>query len=350
MASPPTDYYVDPSIAANTGAGTVGDPYGDLQHCLDTITRDSTDGDRINVKAGTAESLSSSLSLSSYGSPIYTAPLIIQGYTTAQGDGGVAEIDCNAAAMFSSPPAYTYLIHLEIHDGPSTATMVNLGNGASAIGCEIHTSDGHGLSVISNVSGIIYNHFHDLGGSSYDMVNAADGVCIGNYFDAGANTPRYALVSDSQGNLVQNNIIYLPNGGATDGIYCSVNMWGARIINNTVLSIGGTGRGIFVGGNSVNYVGAYILNNYIEGFSGTGGDGIVGTTTSIGGGYYGHNAVFNCATAYNWTNEQVFNAGDNETLGATGLAKSGAITYANRHVYFAAADQGNMIDGGFPQQ
>ena len=48
-----TQYYVDPAINANSGTGTIGDPYGDLQYALNTLTRDPTDGDQINVKATT---------------------------------------------------------------------------------------------------------------------------------------------------------------------------------------------------------------------------------------------------------------------------------------------------------
>ena len=59
-----TNYYVDPSINANSGTGTIGDPFGDLQYALDTVTRDSTNGDQFNIKAGTAEVLTGTLDFS----------------------------------------------------------------------------------------------------------------------------------------------------------------------------------------------------------------------------------------------------------------------------------------------
>ena len=52
-----TEVYVDPAINGNSGTGTLVDPYGDLQYALDTKARDSTNGDRFNIKAGTAEVL-----------------------------------------------------------------------------------------------------------------------------------------------------------------------------------------------------------------------------------------------------------------------------------------------------
>ena len=44
----PTELYVDPSIAADSGAGTIGDPYGDLEYCIEQETFDLTNGTRIN--------------------------------------------------------------------------------------------------------------------------------------------------------------------------------------------------------------------------------------------------------------------------------------------------------------
>ena len=60
MASTLTNYYVDPGSGSDvTGTGTVGSPWASVQHALDNITRDATNGDQINIKAGTADVLSS---------------------------------------------------------------------------------------------------------------------------------------------------------------------------------------------------------------------------------------------------------------------------------------------------
>ena len=92
----PSETYVDPSIAANSGTGTIGDPYGDLQYALDTMTRDSTNGDRINIKSGTAEVLTGTISLASYGPPRFDYYLVLEGYDSVAGDGGIGAIDGNA--------------------------------------------------------------------------------------------------------------------------------------------------------------------------------------------------------------------------------------------------------------
>ena len=49
-----TEVYVDPSIAADSGAGTVGDPYGDLEYAIEQTTFDTTNGTRVNIKIGRA--------------------------------------------------------------------------------------------------------------------------------------------------------------------------------------------------------------------------------------------------------------------------------------------------------
>lgn len=71
-----TEVYVDPSIAGDSGAGTVGDPYGDLEYALEQVTRDATNGDRFNIKAGTDEILEFALDvIVDYGTPTRIAPL-----------------------------------------------------------------------------------------------------------------------------------------------------------------------------------------------------------------------------------------------------------------------------------
>ena len=53
-----TEIYVDPSIAADSGTGTIGDPFGDLEYAIEQTTFDTTNGTRLNVKAGTDDFLS----------------------------------------------------------------------------------------------------------------------------------------------------------------------------------------------------------------------------------------------------------------------------------------------------
>ncbi len=114
-----TQTYVDPSINANSGTGTVGDPYGDLQYALDTMTRDSTDGDQINIKAGTAEVLTGSLDFTTYGTPSSTAALSFSGYTSSENDGGIGSIDGDGSYKIASLPNYSMMKDLELFNSGS---------------------------------------------------------------------------------------------------------------------------------------------------------------------------------------------------------------------------------------
>jgi len=60
----------------------------------------------------------------------------------------------------------------------------------------------------------------------------------------------------------------------------------------------------------------------------------------------GNNALYNNTTHY--TLNDAISIGDNEELGASPFAKSGADTFANRFTYFAPVDTGNVIGGAYP--
>jgi len=93
-----TQTYVDYGSGSDaTGDGSIGTPWKTLQYAFDHLTRDTTDGNQVNLKAGTAHVNSAALDLATLiagGALSTTAPLIIRGYTSAANDGGMAEIDC----------------------------------------------------------------------------------------------------------------------------------------------------------------------------------------------------------------------------------------------------------------
>lgn len=108
------DYYVDPSIGTDTGAGTVGDPWGHtgnvIQKALDNITKNAT-GDTIHVKdSATVDFGGTNLSFTTYGTPSNESPIAIYGYTSAAWDGGRATINLNGASTFV--PTGTQGVHL----------------------------------------------------------------------------------------------------------------------------------------------------------------------------------------------------------------------------------------------
>lgn len=334
LAGTPTQYYVDPAIAGNSGAGTTGDPYGDLQHALDTVTRDATNGDQINVKAGTDEVLAAALSLATYGTPTEAAPLIIRGYTSAANDGGVGGISGNATYAIIASTAHIHFIDMHLHNCGS-ATIVTISTSGSLQNCEIDTTTG--IAVDLSTATIIGCNVHTFGTTGIDG-NLS--FIYGNYVsDASATV---GILGGGSSTKIINNIITI--GGATDGIQLGFD---ANIaIGNSILSSGGSGQGII---RTSNRYGAIILNNLVEGFSDTGGVGIDLGSNTENVAAYGLNAVRNCATAYSTGSADFVNdLGDNETLGATPFAKSGSDTFANRFTYFAPEDTGNVRGGAFP--
>ena len=66
-------------------------------------------------------------------------------------------------------------------------------------------------------------------------------------------------------------------------------------------------------------------------------------------GLYGRHAFFNNTTDEDLpAGEILYNDGDNESLGSSPFAKSGADTFANRFTYFAPNDVGNVRGGAYP--
>jgi len=339
--SAPTNYYVDPSIAGNSGSGTSGDPYGDLQYALDSITRDATNGDQLNIIAGTAEYPTTTLSLATYGSPSFSAPLIFRGCTSTANDGGIGKIDGGAGnfTIFTHGGVTgVHFIDLELCN-TGTASALSLGNHSTIAGCIIHDVNTHGIFI--NSYSIVENcHFYGISAYALQLIGVNCSVNNSYFSTSGTYAMTIGVYQSTAGHVISRNVFSL--SGRTTGIYCA--NYGAEVRNNSFLSSSGTGYGI----RCVNASGIYkILSNVVEGFSGSGGKGISVEGASAGVQLYGSNAVYNCETAYSITVDDC-NVGDNETLSATPFAKSGSDSYSNRFTYFAPVDTGNVIGGSYP--
>ena len=333
-----SNYYVDPSIAANSGSGTIGDPYGDLQYALDSITRNTTDGDRINIKSGTAEVLTGSLSFASFGSPSIGAGLILQGYTSSQGDGGVGEIDANGNNV--SANSYISYVDLKMHNGSASGYLVKA-HSAVIVNCEI------------------YDAYNGINASSYSSIENCNIYNCDNYgihmTDKGGVNGCYvrSRASDSRGAM--SRCIYNVNrpGQVTNCIIsCDSTTIGAEMAQDgaviygcSILSDGGTGEGIRL---NTAAVGSGAWNNLIEGFSGTGGDAIGGNPDpSESKGIVAYNTLFDCANVGSGINDIVGYGTNNTTASGTLFAKSGSDTFANRFTYFEpnTSNAGTNLNG-----
>lgn len=264
-----TEVYVDPSIAANSGTGTSGDPYGDLQYALDQQSHDAVNGKRFNIKAGTAESLSSALSFVTYGTSTYTAaaPLVFQGYTSAAGDGGIGAINsgttqivnntgmdhlylidmdcqCTGSVLLFSLDNDCKFINVELHGSTSTTLpLLDADNYLLVVDCHFHTFAGKGVSCVSNLQ-LRHSWFEstsnvvcavECGVTSVltgNVVNISHATPTGNGFEVGGNLSKITW-----------NTIYA-NGSTGDGVTDDATASVDVILENNVIVGWGVGSDI----------------------------------------------------------------------------------------------------------
>jgi hypothetical protein len=291
-----TQIYVNPAINGNSGTGTIGDPYGDLQYALNTITRNTTDGDQINIKAGTAEVLAAALTLATYGTPSRSAKLTFRGYASAAGDGGVGVINCAGAyALFAATYSNFILLDLRV-TAAGAAEIVTMGTESAVIRCEIDTTTGIGLR-LSTGSQALNCYVHDCG--SYSVVVAGNGsVAQGNYIVSAAAAGLYLVASG----IVIGNIVKCAdssNGLQDTGYSAPV------CANNVLFAAAGTGKGISIGDNG----GGSYINNIVVGFSGAGGVGILSHANSAVA-LLGYNAFYNNTTPQSLAGVSSMTGGD----------------------------------------
>lgn len=341
----PTETYVDPSIAADSGAGSIGDPYGDLQYALDNVTRDATNGDRFNIKAGTAELPTGTLSLATYGTSLAAdAPLIFQGYTSAAGDGGKGEIN-GGAGNFTLMPATQFIIcrDLKLHNTGTAGIIVwNAVNWNLLERCEFATSTNARALYMGTGTRVLNCSFSGGWAAAQNIVDFTTGLAIGNWFNVDAAVGNALTFSGNDGAVALRNIF---SCGAVASTMLRVQGRGGIISQNSILAAAATGIGISLEAAGD---GVIVTNNIVEGFSGTGGDGIqVASGAKIA--LYAGNAYYNNTANETGVSGAVFcDGGDNEALGSSPFAKSGANTFANRFVYFAPNDVGNVYGGAYP--
>ncbi|HAD58027.1 MAG TPA: hypothetical protein DCG12_02105 [Planctomycetaceae bacterium] len=318
-------YYVDPSIDSDSGAGTIGDPYGDLQYALDSIYRDTTNGDRINIKSGTAEILEDELDITTYGTPSFGAGLYFAGYTSTEGDGGVGEIDGDAYgfSVWNKTSVEGIVWDSLIIGNTDTADILYMDRMCEVRNCKIYGTSGNG---VRGQVGHWRNWYDDIG--SAGVTGSPQGVVDCLFTNGSTNSFTVAV----QGSFVTRSCFKL--SGTSTGVGD-----GTIIVNNSFHTTG-TGnavdtRSIF----SYHYVG-----NLVQGFT----DGLqYDQTTEMTPGSYHDNAFYDCTN--NVTSADFNGAGynsGNETLSSNLFDLSGSITsFADRLTYFNPVDQGNVYTG-----
>jgi hypothetical protein len=348
-----TELYIDPSIAADSGAGTVGDPYGDLEYCLSATAGeafDTTNGTRINIKSGTAEVLSAPLDLSDFttgGGPSQTAHLIFQGYTAAADDGdwdaqtGIGAIGCDGNTMFASQTYdFMHFRHLEIFGkaGAGYTYLIDIDDYCTFVECELHTHSGTDALLRLNLAGMVIRcHFHTVTSAEMCLYIQSAGLTVmHSYFDLVGSSATVAIYAAGYGQAIIGNIIRVDGSGSGIQMPCRSSV----CANNSIHSAGGTGDGIK--GYTSYSSPAYIGNNIIEGFSGSGGNGFDASTVTGLYTVFANNYVTNCETNYSAV-PVYHDDGGNEDI-----ADTTAFTDADNE-NFTPVDTGNVKEGSWPQ-
>ena len=263
------EIYIDPAINANTGDGSIGNPYGDLQHAFNNTTH-STSGShetRFNIKSGTAEVAIADLSW-----PYSTSdarPIIIEGYNSTAGDGGRGAIDCQGAGFLDIQNADRIrLVNLDI-TGDHSDYLVHLDQGSVLHGVFIHQQGTGGCLFVDQASTITECHFKDtrVGGSRVTVASLGTNPCkMTNTLIEYSGNSHASENFDYTDNLI---ILDQPN---SYGIKMSFKGHAqGNIILNKHTASNNNRYGIDVGYSSGNQL---ITGNYIEGFNGTNAGGI----------------------------------------------------------------------------
>jgi len=332
----PSQHYVDPGSGSNSNGGTSdGDAWATIQYALDNAGRDATNGDQINVKAGTGDVLTGALSLATYGTPSQAAPLIIRGYTSTADDGGIGEIDGDGSyEIFASNYQYVQLFDLYCHNTGSNFG-IDLGNNCSAFNVRVANTTG---------GAILFNDYGRIIGCSAENItlNASSHYvfeCV-NYGKIAKNKIKVTATNDSNGisawndTSVEDNVIHQTNGGMFNGIKTRRTSHCQR---NSLYSTAGTGKGIWLNGTLSGD--ALVTGNIVEGFSGTGGCGIKIDSSShvpiVAGNFYYNNATHESFSA------DVSYHEDNTTLGASVFNAPGSSD-------FQLKDDANTNNAGWP--
>lgn len=324
----PNDIFVDPSIAGDSGTGSSGDPYGDLEYALEQTTPNAN-GDRFNIKAGTDEVLEFALDIvTDYGTPTNTAPLIFQGYTSAAGDGGIGGISGGGSVAIVNSGSLNYVSFIDMHlHNVGNNVLVHLGAYIGLINCEINNSTSTSSDCIGANSGTMVGcYVHDING----QVNF-NGHAMHNVFENGASNDF--SVALHRPTVAYRNIFIL------DSSSIGIRLNGGSAINNSIYCNAGTGQGINIEETTP---AQFVINNLIEGFSGAGGDavGAAGANSRIL--VFGGNSEYDCTNGFatmDWVLSDLGTA--NELLIASPFNAAGTDD-------FAPVDTGAVKEGSIP--
>lgn len=330
-----TNYYIDPVSGSDSNGGTSdADAWQTLQKAATSGVPGAGEVTYFNLKDSGTDTLSADINWGSinfyFGSSRY---VVIRGYTSTAGDGGIGVIDLNGYHLLTATgQQYVNLENLDISGG----TYLALGADAFMKKCKLSDMSSEGIVSYSNQACIEDCEVTNINGIGINN-GSRDNVHINrnHIYNSGGYTMTYAIsLTAGNGSIATNNIINMSStsGGITAG------MRKAKIQNNTLFT-SGTGSGIV---STFGY-GTVIENNIFEGWN-------KAVDCANGLGYScSNNHFYDNTTDIDTTTATDFVIKEGNYLAASGsvLAKSGSNTHANRFTYFAPTGDalGGTVDG-----
>lgn len=331
-----SEVYVDPSIDADSGSGTLADPYGDLEYAIESET-EGADGTIFHIKSGTAEVLAAELgdamddtSVGAF-TPSNTQPIVFRGYNSVGYDGGVCEIQGGANSVINDT-GKSGVCFVDCILSSSASYTIRAGGHLHVMRCSVtHTGTNHAVtgSTYSSITGC-YIRASALGAGEGAISIGTVAEIRNNYIDiTDSDSTAYAVAAS--GSTVNNNIV------VCDGAFGIRITNSSRVWNNSIYANASTRIGIY---DASTIYSSTVVNNIVSGFSGVGG---IGIRMNQNARYlFGGNAVYDCTTGYSDDNDEVvLDFGDNEVLAADPFTDA-----ANGD--FSPVDTGNIAEGALP--
>jgi len=343
------EVYVRPLDNDTNGDGSLGDPFGDLEDGIKKTTFDTTNGTRMNIMAGTTETLTAELgvSLADTGTtaawaPSNTAPCVFQGMTLDgdQGDGGQGVISGGGSVSIFDRVAQDNIHFADLRlTNTGSALIINLDNNGSVVNVEFDTST-HVQPVNLDLYQVVGCYFHNL--NCTIMLTHTQGIVYRCKFiddhASGMSSSGRIYECNSRSFLIE-NIMWINTIGV-DGIIHDA--MAACIGNSIFQNAVGTGNGIQQ--RQSGSVAGFYANNLIEGFSGTGGAGILSEATNYAAYLIGNALDDNTLDIENPDTIAVKrDSDDNEALSASPFTDG-----TNKD--FAPVDTGNVKEGSKPEK
>lgn len=331
-----TDTYIDPLNGDDgTGDGTKGSPYKTLQFALDNTTRDASNGDRMNVQDTAADTNTSQISFATYGTPTVAAPLIIQGYTTDEDDGGIGLLNHGANGnpfIHSLSPGRPFIHLLDLKIENSLGVAIALFNDSMLF--NIWVDDVNSTACQINGSGtIVQSSFTDTIGP-FQLVQGTgfQAFTYGPHGTRNMGPIANFSASNAGHGLLFASIQWQDNWAFAGGVETGD---ATVILNNTFFCEAGVNPTIRnLQARPLNG----IVNNIMEGQSGSGGQAWDILLTASFWHEIGGQAYFNNETNDDTAGDDWYDSGDNEVLSASALTDP---TSGN----FIPKDEGNVKEG-----